>query len=106
MKVFFAVIFCAWSFSVYAVENQFTIDYLGVSNNTATLFLEVIENVSGTTCSDPNSFRVSVSDPNVDRFLSILMSAQAQGLPVFINYDVSQCLSGGTVMNVIKLKTQ
>jgi len=84
---------------------DFTILSIGGSNNTNTVYIETIETIMNTTCSNKHIFRLPDSDKNADRFFSLSMAAQAQGKKITIGYEVDQCIEGSTLIRVFKLLT-
>ena len=89
--------------NVYAAQGNFTIESIGGSNNTSTVFIETLEEAD-TECSDNKLFRLPDTDKSADRFYSLALAAQAQGKKITIDYSYSGCLQGAVLIDVFKLR--
>lgn len=90
--------------SVWSIENDFTVDTIGVSNNTNTIFIETVESIPGSNCPVKNLFRLPDTDKQADRLFSLAMAAQAQGKKLTLGYNANDCLGSGSLVTVFKLK--
>lgn len=92
-------------FSVSAANGDFTISSVGSSNGTNTIFIETIEAATATTnCSNRKLFRLPDSDKSADRLFSLALSAQAQNKKITLDYNIDECLEGGVLISVFRLK--
>lgn len=66
------------SANAFAYEQNFTISAVGGSNNTNTVFIDVLETAKNTECINKNHFKLPVTDQHADRFFSMALAAQAQ----------------------------
>lgn len=82
---------------------SFTVDSVGASNNTNSVYVETTEMISGTTCSNKKVFRLPDTDKQADRFFSLALAAQAQGKKITIAYNVNECHQTGTLVKVFKM---
>lgn len=82
----------------------FTITEVGASNNSGTIFINTVEYAADAECSTKNQFKIPLTDPLADRFLSIALTARASNSKVAIYYLPEECVGSGIRPNVILLK--
>lgn len=84
--------------------NYFTLDKVGGSLNTSSVFAYVLEPADGSTCENKKHFKMPDDHKHSDRFLSVMLAAQAQGKQVYIGYDHEDCYVDGAVPRVYYIK--
>ena len=87
----------------HSAESIFTIDNVGMSRNTKSVFIETKEGIPNTTCPANKLFRLDSSDTLADHLLSISLAAHAQNKTVNVGYETDECLHSGTVVRYIKI---
>lgn len=86
-----------------SAEQSFTIIAVGASNNTNTVFIDVLESASNTTCENKVHFKLPDDDKNSDRFYSIALAAHAQSKKIVIGYYPDECIHGGILPRTFKI---
>lgn len=106
MKNTIVILTILWMASINAIAGQadFTIAAVGQSNNTDTVYIETIEEVENTSCSNKNLLRLPDSDKAADRFFALALAAQAQNKKISIIYSESNCINNGSLVQVFNLK--
>ena len=87
----------AWS------EQSFTVLEVGASNNTNSIFLVVAQPANNTTCTNPNLFRMPLTDQLANKFYAAALSAQAQKKMMTLGYNSTDCLTEGVVPRSFKV---
>lgn len=92
-------------FNSFAVQGDFTVASIGVSNNTNTIFMETLESAStATECSNKKLFRLPDTDKSADKFFSAALAAQAQGKKITIDYFESECYQDAILIKVFRIR--
>lgn len=81
----------------FAGDDLFTVERVGFSNNSDTLFMEVKESIGGTanTCGHKKRFRLPFEDKLADKALSIAMLSQVRQTKVRVGYVTDDCINDG-----------
>ncbi|WP_196161759.1 hypothetical protein [Reinekea sp. G2M2-21] len=106
-KLFKRISIClALSASAIAYEeHEFTVNVVGASNNTNTVFIDVEETAANSNCDNKRHFKIDDSNKNADRFFSLALAAQAQSKKMVLGYNEDDCLHGGIEPRVFKIKS-
>ncbi len=86
-----------------ATESNLSIDSVGVSRNTNSIFIETKEPIPQTSCQVKKLLRLDLSDPSASYILSIAIAAQSQSKQIIAIYENNECMASGTVIRAIKV---
>jgi|GEM_PF-5259085 len=86
-----------------ATESNLSIDSVGVSRNTNSIFIETKESIPQTTCHVKKLLRLTLSDPAASHILSIAIAAQSQEKLITVIYENNECMASGTVIRALKV---
>ena len=95
-----AACFLSSTVSAEYYASYFTLEKVGGSSNSSSVFVYVSEEAKSSTCDNKQHFKLSDESKHADRFLSVMLTAQAQGKQVYIGYDHEDCFKDGTVPRV------
>ncbi|WP_419227332.1 hypothetical protein [Alteromonas sp. OM2203] len=84
-------------------ESILSIDSVGVSRNTNSIFIETKESIPQTNCSVKKLLRVNLSDPAASHILSIAIAAQSQEKQITVIYENNECMASGTAIRALKV---
>lgn len=98
------VVFFLLSVNVLAGQGDFTIAAIGQSNSTNTVFIDTVEEVRNTSCSNKKLLRLPDSDKSSDRLFSLALAALEQNKKISITYSDSVCINNGSLIEVFHLK--
>lgn len=87
-----------------AVEGTFSIHTIGASNNSNTIFIETVEDITGSTCSNKRLIRLPDTDKQADRLYSMALAAKLAGKRITVNYDYDGCFDNGTLVQAFRLR--
>lgn len=87
-----------------AVEGSFTINTIGSSNNSNTIFIETAESITGSECPNKYLFRLPDSDKAADRLFSMGLAEKTIGKKIVINYEVDSCFEGASLVRAFRLR--
>lgn len=87
-----------------ARDAVFSVQVVGESNNTQTVFLEVTSPIPGSTCANAKSFRLAQNDPLADSLFAAAMTAFVANKRLRVYYDETVCLSEGVVVQAFRLE--
>ena len=91
------------SANAFAYEQNFTISAVGGSNNTNTVFIDVLETAKNTECINKKHFKLPLTDQHADRFFSMALAAQAQNKKMSLHYEPTDCINGAIKPRVFKI---
>ena len=85
------------------MSKRLQLKWVGMSNNTNTITINVSESAQKTNCSNKLLFRVPDNDKMADKLFSAAMSAQAQKISIVFGYEENDCLNNGTVPRTFRI---
>ena len=86
------------------LSQTFTIENIGASNNTNTVFVNVVEQINDSTCGNKKQLKISLDDKLADKFYSAVLMAYAAGKQITIYYKAEGCTDSGTTPNVFMIE--
>ncbi len=98
----FALFISGFSVNVFS-EETFTVLLVGSSNNTKSVFVDVLETPINSTCENKKHFKLLMTDEMADYFYSAAMSATVAGLKMKIHYEAGECYQSGNIPRYFKL---
>ncbi|WP_054113241.1 hypothetical protein [Marinagarivorans algicola] len=91
------------SLSFAGIEETFTIKNVGASNNTNTVFIDTVEQATGSSCTNTVHFKLPLDDKLAGKFYSAALMAKASGQKIALTYEPNACISGGILPTVFKI---
>ena len=74
--------------------------YVGVSDNTGSVFMNIDENLIDTNCAKKNQIKVNLDNRISQQFYSAALMALASGKKMTIYYDPDSCIDSATKADV------
>lgn len=69
------------------IDAKFTVNQVGASLDSGSVFVNVIENGSSTQGCSTNVFKMSIDNPFADKFYSTILVAQTSGRKIKVRWD-------------------
>ncbi|MBF0266857.1 MAG: hypothetical protein HQL46_16460 [Gammaproteobacteria bacterium] len=105
MKGYFMIAALVLPATLQAEQADFSVYSVGTNKINNTVFVETISPIPNNYCNDNNLFQLTVDDVDANRFLSVALAAQVQGIKLTIDYDPAICVGDGTAVQIFKLKS-
>ena len=104
MRIFVLILMALVGYSHADITQTFTIESVGVSDNSGTIFVNVVEQIPNVQCNVSNQFKVDLNNRIADKFYSTALMALASDRQLTILYEPSVCVGSSTKANVVFVK--